>query len=150
MSMIGGIVFGTLLLVGVVNGYAPPRNFAEFVAWVVGLAALVTATLYLLGRVRLAFRWVEQIHDLTTRELEHTGNPDDDSTMKDDLHGIAVSLGRLQRRVDAAATAIARNSDRLDDVESDLQAIYDPMHRWNCHGDHKPDPPDSPTHREDI
>lgn len=120
-----------LLFLGLLSAaavtYYPPRDFGELVAWVVGLAALVTATLYLMRQASRAFRFIEQIHDLTTRELEHTGNPDDDS-MKDDLHGIAVSLGRLQRRVDR--------------VESDLRAIYDPMHRYG--------PNRKPDRREDI
>jgi len=141
--MMLGWLLGRLTAAAV--GYQPPRDFGELVAWVVGLAALVTAGGYLLRQTRRAFRWVEQIHTLATRELEPSGHAEDDATMKDDLHGIAVTLGHLQRRVDGAARQISANSRRLDQVEADLTAIYDPLHRY---GDHKRH--DQPQPREDI
>jgi hypothetical protein len=117
------------LLTAAAVGYEPPGHIADGAAWVVLAAAVLTATTYLMRQARRAFRFLEQIHDLTTRELEHKGQPQDDATMKDDLHGIAVSLGRLQRRVDQATAQIKGNSRRLDQVEGDLRAIYDPTGR---------------------
>lgn len=115
-------------------GYEAPRNFTELVALVVGLAALVTALGYLsraaLRAVRAIIRtvgWVESIHLITQRELENgNASTDDDATLKEDVHGIAVALGQLQHRVDEAADKIGHNSERLDAVEQDLSAIYDP------------------------
>ena len=131
------ILPGLLSLAAV--AYEPPRHIGDLATWAVAAAALLTALTYLFRQVRRAFQWVETIHDLTTRELEHTG-PGDDASIKDDLHGVAVALGRLQRRVDSAANQITRNSDRLDAVEDDLRAIYDPTGRLRR----------DPNPREDI
>lgn len=117
------------LLVLLVALVSAGTHYEQGVATVVGAAALVTAALYLFRQVRRAFQWVETIHHLTTRELEHTDGPDSDSTMKDDLHGVAVALGRLQRRVDHAAAQVGRNSQRLDLVEADLRIVLDPLQR---------------------
>jgi hypothetical protein len=121
-------------------------GYEQVVGYIVGVVSLLAALGYLFRKVRRVFQWIESIHDLTTRELEHTDGPQGDSTMKDDLHGVAVALGRLQRRVDSAATSIQRNSRRLDMVEADLRSIYDPLHRSKARNDLDP-----PEHRrEDI
>lgn len=115
--------------------YEPPRNFTELVATVVGLVALITGlgilTRWALRALRALMRtveWVESIHAITSRELDsdNGASTEDPGNLKDDVHGIAVALGQLQRRVDSAAKQIQHNSRRLDDVEDDLRAIYDP------------------------
>lgn len=114
--------------------YEPPRSFTELVAGVVALAALLTALSYLSRwawrAVRAMMRtveWVESIHTIASRELDgDNGSEEDPASLKDDVHGIAVALGQLQRRVDSAATQIGNNTNRLDRVEEDLRAIYDP------------------------
>lgn len=114
-------------------GYDPPRNFAELAAAVaavsglvvlVGIAARMTLRAY--RAVHKALHWVESIHELTERQLELDNG---DGTVAEELHGIAVSMGRLQRRADQLARKVDGNSKRLDRVESDLRAIYDPHHR---------------------
>lgn len=70
------------------------------VAATVGAAALLAAILYLFNLARKATRFVRRyltrIRDLLEGELEHNHG----SSMKDDVHGIAVSVGKLQRDVD--------------------------------------------------
>lgn len=121
------VLLGVVLAAAAAMSVDPPHS--DVLGWLVALAAGLTALGYLFRQAQRAFRFLEQIHDLTSRELEHTGNPDDDSTMKDDLHGIAVSLGRLQRRVDKAVPIIEHNSARLDAVEADLRPLLDPLGR---------------------
>ena len=60
------------------------------------LVAFLVACGYLLKRLRLAFRWLENIERITTKELE----PNTGDSMKDDMVGVAQSLGLLQRQVD--------------------------------------------------
>lgn len=115
------------------SGYDPPRNFTELVALVCAIAALVVA-LGVITRavvrgyraVRLALSWVESIHDLTQRELELDNG---DGTIAEELHGVALSVGSLQRRADEMSERIAGNSRRISHVEQDLRAIYDPHNR---------------------
>lgn len=57
-----------------------------------GLAGLV----YIIGRARKAARVLDAIQHIVERELEHNHG----SSMKDDMHGVAVSVGKLQRRQD--------------------------------------------------
>lgn len=114
-------------------GYDPPRNFTELAALVAAIAALIVgvgvivrAALRALRAMRRALEWVESIHDLTQRELELASS---DGTVAEELHGVAVSLGVLQRRADELTAQVASNSRRLSHVESDLRSIYDPHHR---------------------
>ena len=133
MSALG--VWVTLAEGGASWGYQPPRSFTELVALVGALAALVVAlgvlSRALVRAVRALVRtvaWVESIHDITTRELdsENGASADDPGTLKDDVHGIAVALGQLQRRADQLSHQVGENTGRLDRLEDDVLAIYDP------------------------
>lgn len=66
---------------------------AAVAAGVAGLVYLVKALRYVARGVRWLFDAIEVIHDLVTRELDHNHG----SSMKDDLYGVAVALGTLQR-----------------------------------------------------
>lgn len=50
------------------------------------------------------WRRVDAVLDLVHRELEHNHG----SSMKDDVHGIAMALGRTQRDLDAVVAALKR------------------------------------------
>jgi hypothetical protein len=68
----------------------------ESVAVVGGAVVVLSGVGYLFRKIRALFRFIERIHEVTTKELE----PNHGGSMKDDMHGLAVSLGKLQRRVD--------------------------------------------------
>ena len=131
MSALG--MWLTIAQAGEGIGYDPPRNFTELAALAAAVAALIVAVGVIARAVVRAFRaarraleWVESIHDLTQRELELNSS---DGTIAEELHGVAVSLGVLQRRADELTAQVASNSRRLSHVESDLRSIYDPHHR---------------------
>lgn len=56
-------------------------------------AAALAAALYLGRLVRSIVHKVDQINDLTSRELEHNHG----GSMKADVHGVAIAVGELQR-----------------------------------------------------
>lgn len=105
-------------MIGLVLGLAAAlavQTAAEQVgALVTGLPLLVAAMValgYLLRRLRLAFKWLENIERLTSKELE----PNTGDSMKDDMVGVAQSLGLLQRQVDELEDEFRQhllNSDR--------------------------------------
>lgn len=76
-----------------------PAEWAGFL----GLAAgAVGAFLYLVGRLLLGIRWISRLFraldaaaPVILKELQHNSG----SSMKDDVHGLALSIGDLQRRV---------------------------------------------------
>lgn len=115
------------------TGYEPPRNFTELVAAVAAVAALIVAlgviaraTVRAYRAVRRALDWVESIHELTQRELDGSAS---DGTIVEELHGVAISVGQLQRRADQLTAQVGLNSRRISHVEADLRAIYDPHNR---------------------
>lgn len=63
---------------------------------VTGASVAVAAALYLFGKLRALFKNVEAISALLKGELTHNHG----SSMKDDLHGIAVSVGVQGRQLD--------------------------------------------------
>lgn len=67
----------------------------EPLALLAGAAAGLAGLLYLLGRARRAARVLDAIQALVERELEHNHG----GSIKDDVHGTAVAVGVLQRRV---------------------------------------------------
>ena len=73
----------------------------QITAGVGGLVALVAGLGYLVGKARKAARALDAIEQLVSRELEHNHG----SSMKDDVHGLAVALGQLGRHVDDLDTA---------------------------------------------
>lgn len=135
MSALG--MWLTIAQAGEGIGYDPPRNFTELAALAAAVAALIVAVGVIARAVVRAFRaarraleWVESIHDLTQRELELNSS---DGTIAEELHGVAVSVGQLQRRADQLAAKVDGNSRRLTAVEEDLRAIYDPTGRTKPH-----------------
>lgn len=79
------------------------------------LAALATLAAFvgagLRGMYRMA-RKLDELNDLASRELEHNHG----SSMKDDLHGLAVAVGQQQRQLDDLDT-------RLDNVAYDVRTL---------------------------
>lgn len=68
----------------------------DYAVWIAALAAGVAGMAYLARLLIAVLRRVTVIQRITESELEHNHG----SSMKDDVHGMAVSLGELQRRVD--------------------------------------------------
>ena len=78
----------------------------DLAAYTVTAGAVLSAVGYIITKVRKAARSLDAIEDLVNllpdmqaivaRELEHNHG----SSMKDDMHGVAVSVGKLQRRQD--------------------------------------------------
>lgn len=80
----------------------------ESLALVAGVAAAVAAVSYLVGRARRAARVLDAIQAIVERELEHNHG----SSMKDDVHGLAIALGHLARRVDDIESTYRRDHFR--------------------------------------
>lgn len=68
----------------------------QTVGWVLASAALIAALIYLIRGARKVLRIVRAIQNVVEGELEHNHG----SSMKDDVHGIAVTVGNLARDVD--------------------------------------------------
>lgn len=68
-------------------------DLIDVLTWGAVAAAGVAGLLYLSGKVRSAFRAIDAIQHLVERELDHNHG----SSMKDDIHGMAVAIGILQR-----------------------------------------------------
>ncbi len=75
---------------------------AEWAASLGIAAGAVTAFLYLAGRLLTGVRFVVRVFHaidaaapVILKELQHNSG----SSMKDDMHGLALSVGDLQRRV---------------------------------------------------
>lgn len=73
--------------------------------WVAVIAAGVAGAVYLARLAAKGFRAVSTMAELVERELQ----PNHGSSIKDDVHGMAVALGITQRR--------------LDQVERDVQHL---------------------------
>jgi beta-xylosidase len=69
---------------------------AGVAACIVGAAAFLGATAYLFRQLRKLVRYAQALHTLTERELTNNHG----SSLKDDVDGIAVSVGQLGRRLD--------------------------------------------------
>lgn len=69
---------------------------AQLVASVVAAAAFLTATAYLFRLLREAVRRLLALNELAEQELTRNHG----SSMKDDIHGIAVTVGLLSRDVE--------------------------------------------------
>lgn len=70
-------------------------NVPALLEWVPGTAAGLVALGYLIKKLRQAARALDAIEVLVSRELTHNHG----TSIKDDVHGIAISLGDIQRRV---------------------------------------------------
>lgn len=64
-------------------------------------AAAVAAVVYLAKGVRYIVHKVDQIDTVTKRELDHNHG----GSMKDDVHGLAVAFGQMQRERDRERAA---------------------------------------------
>lgn len=60
---------------------------------VVAAAAVAAALVYFARLTRKAVHKLDAIDELTSRELNHNHG----GSMKDDMHGLAVTIGQLQR-----------------------------------------------------
>ena len=91
--------------------------FVELLVRVVGATVAVAAAvgaIVLLYRTGVALvRRLDALDQLLTRELTHNHG----SAMKDDLHGIAVSIGRMQRVQDDTLADVAQLRDQLGDID---------------------------------
>lgn len=68
-------------------------NLSEAAVWIAALAAGVAGLGYLVKKGRDVVRAIAAIQHIVERELEHNHG----SSMKDDTHGMAVAIGKLQR-----------------------------------------------------
>lgn len=82
----------------------------------IGGAALVGAAIA--SRPNAA---IKRIDKRTAKELEHNGG----GSMKDDLYGIAVRTGYLERRIDAMATIAAVHHPEHADKYLALRSNHD-------------------------
>lgn len=81
----------------------------QIVGAVVGAAAFLTATGYLIRKGKKLMRMLHAMHALIQHELTHNHG----TSMKDDVHASAVAIGALSRQVDSL-------DERLDNVETFL------------------------------
>lgn len=65
----------------------------DLVTW----AAIAAAVIYLFRLLRAAVLKLDRLDKLASKELEHNHG----SSMKDDVHGLAVAFGHMQREVGA-------------------------------------------------
>lgn len=63
---------------------------------VITFVALCGALTWLVGRIKRVVRIFSAVLVIVERELEHNHG----SSIKDDVHGIAISVGHLQRQVE--------------------------------------------------
>jgi len=66
------------------------------VGGLIGLAGLVRSVVYLVRGARWLVHKLDAIDEVTQRELTHNHG----TSMKDDVHGLALSIGELQRARD--------------------------------------------------
>jgi hypothetical protein len=93
-------------------------NVSEAALWIAAVAAGVAGVVYLVRGARRAVQAIGAIQDIVQRELEHNHG----SSIKDDVHGMAVAIGILQRD---------REEDReLLDNALQLAAKHHPDDAW--------------------
>jgi hypothetical protein len=93
-------------------------NVSEAALWVAAIAAGVAGLVYLGRGARKGLQAIGAIQDIVERELEHNHG----SSIKDDVHGMAVAIGKLQRD---------REEDReLLDNALQLAAKHHPDDAW--------------------
>lgn len=73
-----------------------PQDIAIAGGSIIGAAAFLKAALYIAYGVRFVVHKLDQIDEITQRELSHNHG----TSIKDDVHGLAVSIGSLQRESD--------------------------------------------------
>ena len=87
-----------------------PPLLTDLAAWVAVLA-VIGAPLGVLARsVLKLLNLVRQLQDLAARELTHNRG----TSMKDDLHGVALALGSLQRAHDDLTNQVIDLTTRFD------------------------------------
>lgn len=98
----------------------------EVLGYVAAVATGVAAVVYIFGRSRQLFRMIERAANLLNTELtNNSGSSMKDSveSAADDLHGIAVAVGRLQHHVDNMAAQVEDNAVTLADVADRIDAV---------------------------
>lgn len=75
---------------------------------VVGLAGLIAAAGYLVRKARAGVHVLDRIETLLGRELEANHG----SSMKDDITGIAFTVGNLWRRLEAVEKDLSDHLER--------------------------------------
>lgn len=93
-------------------------NISDLALLIAAIAGGVAALGYLAKKARDVFLAIGAIQHLVERELEHNHG----SSMKDDMHGIAVAVGQLQRDRD-------EDRDVLDNALQ-LAAKHHPDDAW--------------------
>lgn len=81
----------------------------QIVAAVIGAAAFVAALGYFALLARRGLRWLRGLHSVVNHELTHNHG----TSIKDDVHGIALTVGTLARTVDTIA-------DDFEDFKTDF------------------------------
>jgi hypothetical protein len=76
----------------------------EALGWAAAAAAGIAGFIYLARVVLYIARSIEAVRHLVQRELEHNHG----SSMKDDVHGMAVAIGQLQRDRDDDRRRLSR------------------------------------------
>lgn len=66
---------------------------SEAAIWVAAIAAGLAGLIFLATKVRDVVQSIVAIQHIVERELEHNHG----TSMKDDTHGMAVAIGKLQR-----------------------------------------------------
>lgn len=65
----------------------------DLALWIAGIAAGIAGLVYIARGIRNVVQAIAAIQNIVERELEHNHG----SSMKDDTHGMAVAIGKLQR-----------------------------------------------------
>lgn len=98
----------------------------ELLSWIGLVAAGVAGLLYLAGKTRRLFVAVERMSHLVSGELTSDREAATESSVKDDVHAIAVAVGRLEGAFDEVA-------GRVSALEAmtllDWQTLQEPLHR---------------------
>lgn len=86
------------------------NSAADLAALIPAVTAFLMAVGWLTQKVRRLIRVMETLNAVVTREL----TPNHGGSMKDDVHGTAVSTHELEKRVDALSDALADHLRRSD------------------------------------
>ena len=107
-------------------------NVTDVAAWSGSLMVITGALTYFAKRVRHLVRMLEALSTLLGREL----NPNHGSSMKDDLHGITMSLDKAHSRIDHLEGILDTMADAQTNVWPAIEAVANARPPW--HEDEKP------------
>lgn len=100
-------------------------SLSDAAIWIAAIAAGTAGLAYLGRGVRNVVQAIAVIQDIVQRELEHNHG----SSMKDDTHGMAVAIGKLQRDRDDDRRRAAEERRRLNWALR-LAAKHHPEDAW--------------------